>query len=95
MNSLTYKEERFLDYFVFLKGEKILDRMGKVVTYSNGTVENTAEKATGEVFRTVCVLPEDPDSFTICDGVKEIRADGEYGSRIKLLADAVIKNTVC
>lgn len=89
-DSLTYKEERFLEYFVFLKGEKILNRMGRVITYCSVEPEKTAD----EVIRNVCFLPYDPDSFSVCNGIKEIQPDGVYGSQIKRLAETVIKNTI-
>ena len=90
-NSLVYKEDRILDYFMFLKGEKILDRMGRIVTYCNDEQESDMT----ETIRTVCCLPEDPESFSVCNEIREIKSDGAYGNRIKRLAEAVIKNTVC
>ncbi len=90
-SALTYKEERFLNYFIFLKGEKILDRMGKIVTYS----DDESEVQENEVLRTVCTLPYDPESFSVCNEVREIRSDGAYGNKIRQLAEAVIKNTIC
>ena len=89
-NSVKYKEDRFLEYFMFLKGEKILERMGKIVTFSNGETET----ANSEILRTVCNLPYDPDAFSVCNGVREIRSDGSYGSKIRQLAEAVLKNTI-
>ena len=90
-NSLKYKEEKFLEYFMFLKGEKILDRMAKIVTFCN----DDAEIDNNEILRVVCKMPYDPDSFSACNGVREIRSDGKYGNNIKQLAEAVLKNTIC
>lgn len=90
-NSLKYKEERFLEYFIFLKGEKMLERMGKIITFCNDDFESEDL----DLIRTVCYLPEDNDSFSTCNGVKEIQADGDYGYKIKQLADAIIRNTIC
>lgn len=89
-NSLKYKEERFLEYFMFLTGEKILDRMGKIVNY----YDEQYGKENCEILRTVCTIPYDPDSFSICNEVREIRPDGVYGGKIKKLAEAVLKNTI-
>ncbi len=88
--NVTYKEERFLDYFTFVKGEKILERMGRVINFSNS--ENEIEDS--GLLRTVCCLPYEPDSFIMCEGVREIRPDRIYGQKINQLTDAVIKNVI-
>lgn len=88
---ISYKEERFLDYFMFFKGEKILDRMGRVVNFSKR--EGNCEE--NGLLRTVCRLPDDPDSFVKCEGIREIRPDGLYGQKMNHLTGSVIKNIIC
>lgn len=86
--TLKYKTERFMKYFTYIKGEKILNRMGKVINRSiSGQVQD-------DMLRVVCFLPEDTDAFFIYDGVREIKPDGAYGRGISALANSVIKNTV-
>lgn len=87
-DSLGYKEERFLEYFIFLKGEKILDRMAKIINYCD------EEDLNGHILRTVCTLSDDADSFSLYNGIREISSDGKYGNKIRQLAEAVIKNTI-
>ena len=84
----SYKEERFLDYFTFVRGEKILERMGRVVNFSDD------ESDSDGLLRTVCRLPYDPESFASFEGIKEIRPDGLYGRKINQLTESVIKNII-
>ena len=90
-NSLIYKEERFLEYFMFLKGESIIDRILKIETFC----DDEQEAVEGGMLNTVCTLPNDRESFIICNGIREIKSDGAYGNKIRQLADSVIKNTIC
>lgn len=90
-NSLIYKEERFLEYFMFLKGESIIDRILKIETFC----DDEQEVVEGGMLNTVCTLPNDRESFIICNGIREIKSDGAYGNKIRQLADSVIKNTIC
>lgn len=86
--NMDYKEERFIEYFTFVRGEQILDRMGKIVNCADNTGE------AGGLLKTVAVLPYDADAFSINDGVKEIKPDGPYGEGISKLIKSVINNTV-
>ena len=90
-NDSGYKEERFLDYFTFSKGEKILERMARVVNFASTDDTGAMEG----LLRTVCCLPDDPGSFSVCEGIKEIRPEGAYGQKINQLTDCVIKNIIC
>ena len=87
--NMNYKEERFIEYFTFIKGEKILDRMGRVVNCADDTV------GSGGLLKTVAVLPHDTSAFGVNEGVREIKPDGAYGEAISQLTRSVINNTVC
>ena len=89
--SIGYREERFLEYFTFLSGERILDRIGKVINRTGKECVESKEHA----LRVICTLPEDPDSFDINDGMRSIKPDGKFGENMRLLTNAVIKNIVC
>ena len=75
-----YKEDRFLEYFTFLKGEKILDRMGRVMNFYDGQEHDIG------LLRTVAQLPYDPEAFSVHDGIRVISPDGAYGEGIRHLA---------
>ncbi len=85
-----YKKERFMEYFTFMKGERIVDRMARVL---NGCNDMNEDGECG-IMKTVCRLPEDVDSVIECDGVRVIKPDGRYAKEIRKLTDSVIKNTV-
>ncbi len=97
---MNYKEGRFLEYLIFLKGEELVDRMAKVI---NGYVEKEElpekeEATTAEeegVLRVACRLPEDPESFLMQgNGRKSISAEGLYNQGIKLLTDSILRNVI-
>lgn len=92
------KEGRFIEYLTFLKGEKLAERIVKVVNrYKEPQAENGAKdrkEPDGRqgLMKTVCRLPEDPGSFSLREGLKSIGSDGAYGKKIKALADFVLGN---
>ena len=94
-----YKEERFLEYLTFLKGEHILDKMGKIVNRYAAESAETDEgqqelKEDAGILRVVCRLEEDPESFTREAQFRHIASDGAYGRGIKKLAESVLNNTM-
>jgi cellulose biosynthesis protein BcsQ len=89
-NALPYKKERFMEYFTFVRGERILNRMAKVINcFTQEKYEND------NMLRVVCCLPEDKEAFSVYDGVREIKAEGPYGESISNLVNSVIKNIIC
>lgn len=91
-----YKETRFLEYLTFLKGECILDKMGKILNRYDAEMFETDEQQRqteeGGMLRVVCRLKDDPESFTEEDGFRYVLPDGAYGQGIKELADSVLNN---
>ncbi|MBR5488394.1 MAG: hypothetical protein IKV72_01720, partial [Firmicutes bacterium] len=85
------REERFLEYFTFLSGERILDRIGKIINRTPTEYKAGAD----QVLRVVCTLPDDPESFTAYDGLRDFKSDGNFGQTIRLLTNSVIKNIIC
>lgn len=95
----SYKEERFLEYLIFLKGDKILERMGKLVNrvFCGGLKKEEDKKNEGqyqEILRIICRLELDPESFSEEKGVRLIAQDGAYGRGIKKLAESVLNNVI-
>lgn len=92
------KEERFIEYLTFLKGEKLAERIVKIVNRFPKTdqeIETKEKIGAGEhqeLMRVICRLPEDPASFLVQNGLKTIRSDGPYGKRIKQLADGLLNS---
>ena len=95
-----YKEERMLEYLTFLKGELIIDRMAKIL---NRAAPSSIEEADAEpenkshdeeLLTTAAVLPFDPASFTLREGIRKISLDSPYGSGIKKLTDAILNNAL-
>lgn len=78
---------------VFLKGEHIIDRMGKIVNHYKEPElqeEEIIPQVEDEVLRVVCRLPEEEASFSIQNGIRTISPDGAYGEGIKVLADSIL-----
>lgn len=94
------KEGRFIEYLTFLKGEKLTERIVKIVNrFQKMDQEVEAKEKIGareheELMRVICRLPEDPASFFLQGGLKTIRSDGAYGKRIKQLADVLMGSAV-
>lgn len=92
------KEERLVEYMTFLKGEKLAERMAKVLNhYERRPLEERAEtepEERCEILRTVCRLPEEPESFNLQSGIRTISLDGAYGRGIKGLAGAVLHSVI-
>lgn len=90
------REERFIEYLTFLKGEKLVERIVKVWNRlkETGSEPGSKEKKTFDenegLMRVICKLPEDPNSFFMQEGLKTIRSDGMYGKEVKALADFVL-----
>ncbi|MCQ4636284.1 hypothetical protein NE619_06045 [Anaerovorax odorimutans] len=97
---VSYKEGRMLEYLVFLKGETIIERMAKVLNRYQLPAEeedpSTADEKSQEdvMLHTAAVLPQDPESFSVQDGIRSISLDGPYGKGIKELTEAVLKNAL-
>lgn len=92
------KEERLMEYLTFSKGEKMIERMGKVVNCckqksSNGQTE-AEEEMRDEILPIICRLQEEPESFKTQNHLRAISLDGAYGKGIKRLADSVLRNTL-
>lgn len=85
-----YKEERFLEYLSFFKGAELLDRMGKIVNFSLG------EKIEGEdgMLRIAGFLPDEPESFAVHNGLREMNPEGAYAQAIRDLATSVMRNII-
>lgn len=94
------REERFIDYLTFLKGEKLTERIVKILNRLQDTEletrikEKTVTDGNCELMRVICRLPEEPDSFFTQGGLKVIRSDGAYGKRIKELADFLLDSVM-
>lgn len=95
-----YKEERMLEYLAFLKGELMIDRMAKVLNRAvpsfleDSAAEAESKPAEDELLPTAAVLPMDPQSFTIREGIRSISLDGPYGRGIKALTEAILGNAL-
>lgn len=85
-----YKENRLIEYMMFLKGEHILDRMGKVAI-GNRNDEGDGEDALPVPL--ICQLPVDKKNIDTINGIKTVALDGAYGQGIKTLADSILKIT--
>lgn len=86
------KEERLVEYVAFAKGEAVIERMGKVINCcKQRSWQEEETEALPELLKTVCRLPEDPQSFTAEKGLRIIRPEGAYGKGISSLADAVLR----
>lgn len=91
--SFGKKEERFLEYMVFQKGETIIDRMAKVVNYYSEPepqTDETSDQDEEDILRVICRLPEEDASFSIQNGIRTISPDGAYGEGIKVLVDSIL-----
>lgn len=94
----TYKEERMMEYLLFLKGEQLGGRMARVVNHYQEQEEEEEEslktREDAGLLYTVCRLPEDPESFAAEQGIKMIRSDGAFGKTIGQISRAVLTNTL-
>lgn len=92
------KEERLVEYLTFLKGEKLTERMGKIVNRCIQKPlderEDPEEDGHCDILRTVCRLQEDPESFHIQKGMRRIALEGAYGKGVRSLAGSVLGNAV-
>ncbi len=93
------REERFIEYVTFLKGESLTERIVKILNRFQSPKPEDGAKAQSEIggqglMRVICRLPEEPDSFSTQGGLKVIRSDGAYGKQIKGLADLLLGNMV-
>lgn len=90
------KEERFLEYLTFLKGEKVIERMGKAVNChikERHEEVQVPEEQMG-ILPIICRLAQEPECFTVENGMKKISLESAYGKGIEALADAVLRNTI-
>ena len=92
------KELRMMEYLTFLKGEKLIGRMVKILnrcgeSQTKGETEPEEEEKS-PLIRIICRLPQEPESFSIENGRRNISADFVYGGKIRKLADSVLQNTL-
>lgn len=78
----------------------MIDRMAKVLNRAVPSfLEDSAAEAESkpdedELLPTAAVLPMDPQSFTIREGIRSISLDGPYGRGIKALTEAILGNAL-
>lgn len=94
------REERFIEYLTFLKGEALTERIVKILNRFQAPKPEAGAEEKGEaggspgLMRVLCRLPEEPDSFSTQGELKVIRSDGAYGKQIKGLADFFLGNVL-
>lgn len=94
-----YKEERMLEYLMFLEGEKVVDRIGKVVNRyeppeAPQTAESSQEQKEEPLLPVLAKLSLDPESFSTQEGIKCISLDGRYGQGIREMTEAILRNGI-
>jgi MinD-like ATPase involved in chromosome partitioning or flagellar assembly len=89
--SSRYKNNRLLEYIMFLKGETIINRTGRIQMGGPGEAE---KEETESMVQTICSLPYMQAGFTRENGLRRISLDGAYGLGIEKLARSILEHLV-
>ncbi len=83
-----YKEERLLEYLTFLKGERFLEKIGRIANwYVPSQGESSEDEVQQRLLPSLCRFPEDPEAFSVQRGLKSISSDSAFGKAVGDLAD--------
>lgn len=91
---LLGKEVRHLEYLMFLKGEKLIEKMWKIENFYNeagGSIRNEKKDA---MIQTAVVLQEDKFSFRAEGDQKKISLDGPFGMGISRLTGKILNKAL-